>query len=220
MKKGAPIEMEEVCKEMVWCIILCHGGKFAGAIYKNDVMIAHKTFHRYVKRCKQGKRQANFLSGSHPGKSAGGQKRSLNESKLRLEIQSLLTSWQEYLRNECTSIFLHCPGPINTSTLFGTSGEQMYLYPERTDGSLNQQLSNDRLKHISSKSKAGVHATSKKGNQTDAEWKGKGSEYRLWKKSPIIHKINITTKRVTLTEIEKVYRYLSTGWMQVDDPNK
>ncbi|ETO24135.1 hypothetical protein RFI_13019, partial [Reticulomyxa filosa] len=211
-----PIEMEQVCKEMVWCIILCHGGKFAGAIYRNDELIKHKTFHRYVKRAKQGKRQANFIGSGHHGKSAGGLKRNLNETKLREEIQCLLTSWQDYLQNQCTSIFLHCPGPVNTSALFGTSEEQAYLYPELNNGSLNETLSNERLRHIAAKSKAGIQATSKKGNQTDANWKGKGDEYRLWKKNPILYKIPVATKRVTLREVEKVCRYFSTAWMRVE----
>jgi len=212
-----PIRIREQCKEMVWCIMLCHGGDFAGAIYQNDVMLKHKTFHRYVKRAKQGKRQTNFLAkGRHYGASAGGQKRSVNETKLREEIQSLLTSWQECLQSQCTSIFLHCPGPVNTSTLFGNNEEQMYLYPELSDGSLNENISNDRLRQVASSSKVGVGATSKKGNQTEAEWKGKGSKYRLWKKNSIIYKIPVTTKKVTLHEVEKVHKFLSTAWMRVE----
>ena len=82
-----------------WCIILCHGGRFAICIFFGIKLIYHKTLRRYVVRKKQGKRQANYmkkLSSSGPG-SAGGHKRIENEKKLLKEIQEILTKSEKYL---------------------------------------------------------------------------------------------------------------------------
>ncbi len=56
-----------------WAIVMLGGGHFAGAIFQGQKAVAHKTFHCYTVRAKQGGSQSskdNKSGGSHP-KSAG-----------------------------------------------------------------------------------------------------------------------------------------------------
>lgn len=175
----------------MWAIFICHGGKFAGAIYKGKNIILHKTLRRYVVRGKQGKRQINHLSTSGvKSGSAGGYKRSANEQKLLNEIRGVLSEWQIYLQMKCQKIFIHLPGKYNSGTFFGTSDEQNFLYPK------NMQLSEERLMNVMNKNK------NKNVNL-----------FRLRKKDERIVQIPITTHSVTLHEIERVHYWLSTYWM-------
>ncbi|ETN72032.1 hypothetical protein NECAME_14008, partial [Necator americanus] len=60
-------------------IFLLAGGHFAAAIFKNDKMVAHKTFHRYVVRAKQGGAQTANDKAKGPARSAGAALRRYNE---------------------------------------------------------------------------------------------------------------------------------------------
>ena len=55
-------KLTDISRQWTWAILIVHGGKFAGAVYRGNTMILHKTLSRYVVRKKQGKRQANHLS--------------------------------------------------------------------------------------------------------------------------------------------------------------
>ena len=64
-----------------WAIILLGGGHFAGAIFEGPTAVAHKTFHCYTVRAKQGGSQSaadNKSGTSHP-KSAGASLRRYNQ---------------------------------------------------------------------------------------------------------------------------------------------
>jgi hypothetical protein len=184
--------LNDIKTQWIWAVMLCHGGRFAGAIYHGTEMILHKTLQRYVVRGKQGKRQANHLSTSGvKAGSAGGYIRSHNESKLLIEIREILALWQEYLQFKCDKIFIHCPGAYNQTTFFGGSDEQQYLYPAN-----NETLSDARLKDVMNKNK------NKNRNL-----------YRLQKKDERIMQIPMTTHTVTLKEVVRVHYWLSTCWL-------
>ncbi|KAK9764895.1 hypothetical protein K7432_007215 [Basidiobolus ranarum] len=112
-------------KPYFWTMIMISGGHFAAAVFdlrtstpqesasqKSITVVAHKTFHRYTTRRKQGGAQSMF------GKirSAGAHLRRYNETALKQEVRELLSEWREYLDNSQT-IFIHAPGG-NRNTLF------------------------------------------------------------------------------------------------------
>jgi len=187
----------DISSQWMWAIFIVHGGKFAGAVYRGNRLILHKTLRRYVVRKKQGKRQVNHLSSSGvKGGSAGGFKRARNEQKLLEEIRGVLALWMEELSVHCHRIFVHAPGVHNQMALFGNSEEQNYLYPHQ-NGVVKDKLSKDRLREIRNRNKnANVNL------------------YRLSKRDERIQQIPITTNGVTLREVERVHYWLATCWLR------
>lgn len=90
-------------------IMLCHGGYFSGAVFDKKNVIAHKTFHHYVSRKKQGGRQSTRDKTGHRPKSGGASIRRYNEQKHANEIRELFHQWKHYL-NDADLIFTHFPG--------------------------------------------------------------------------------------------------------------
>ncbi|PVV03524.1 hypothetical protein BB560_001992 [Smittium megazygosporum] len=90
-----------------WAILQVSGGHFAGGIFDNtsSKLIAHKTFHRYTTRRKQGKSQLSHdKAKGYLAKSAGAQLRRYNEQKLLEDIKNTISGWSHYLKN-CSRIF-------------------------------------------------------------------------------------------------------------------
>ncbi|KAJ7345999.1 hypothetical protein JRQ81_001949 [Phrynocephalus forsythii] len=91
-----------------WVILLAGGGHFAGAVFKGDEVLEHKTFHRYTVRASRGTAQGTRdAQGSMP-KSAGASLRRYNEMALLKDIQELLASWAKHIQ-EAECIFLRAP---------------------------------------------------------------------------------------------------------------
>ncbi|XP_026521361.1 ankyrin repeat and zinc finger domain-containing protein 1 isoform X2 [Notechis scutatus] len=91
-----------------WVILMAGGGHFAGAVFRGNEILAHKTFHRYTVRARRGTAQGmRDAQGTMP-KSAGASIRRYNEAALLKEIQELLMSWTSYLK-EAECIFLRVP---------------------------------------------------------------------------------------------------------------
>jgi len=201
-----------ITEHWYWAIILCHGGRFAAAIYNGSKIICHKTISRYVVRKKQGKRQANFLAMGRHSSSAGSYKRAWNEKKLLQEIHYVLSSWQEYLQHKCQKIFIHAPGIINEVTLFGTHEEQAYLYPSINNNKhfINQQLSDDRLHDIANTFN---NVFKFKKDTNDHSKIHESSLYRLFKKDDRIVKIPFTTYSPTMQECNRIHSYLTHAWI-------
>ncbi|VDK75229.1 unnamed protein product [Litomosoides sigmodontis] len=86
-------------------ILMLSAGHFCGGIFKNHELIAHKSFHRYVVRAKQGTAQAVSDGRGSAAKSAGATVRRYNEKALKDEIQCLLATWSELL-DESPLIFI------------------------------------------------------------------------------------------------------------------
>ncbi|KAL7882322.1 hypothetical protein AOLI_G00091710 [Acnodon oligacanthus] len=121
----------KISDRMVWVILMTGGGHFAGAVFRGKEILQHKTFHRYTVRAKRGTAQGlrDAQNRSHAPKSAGAALRRYNEAALLKDIQDLLKSWAEYLK-EASSIFLRTP-KYNRSVFFGGRGAPLEKKDQR-----------------------------------------------------------------------------------------
>ena len=90
----------------------------AGADQRQAVVIAHKTFHRYTTRRKQGGGQSANDAAKGAAHSAGSSLRRYNEVALEQEIRALLTEWKALIDN-CQLVFLRATGSANRRILLG-----------------------------------------------------------------------------------------------------
>ncbi|XP_029386413.1 ankyrin repeat and zinc finger domain-containing protein 1 isoform X2 [Echeneis naucrates] len=106
-------------KKTVWVILMTGGGHFAGAVFQGKEALQHKTFHRYTVRAKRGTAQGlrDSQNRGHAPKSAGAALRRHNEAALVKDIQDLLVTWAEYLK-EASTIFIRSPS-YNRAIFFG-----------------------------------------------------------------------------------------------------
>ncbi|XP_039673664.1 ankyrin repeat and zinc finger domain-containing protein 1 isoform X2 [Perca fluviatilis] len=117
--QDAVSSLKAISKKTVWVILMTGGGHFAGAVFQGKEVLQHKTFHRYTVRAKRGTAQGlrDSQNRSHTPKSAGAALRRHNEAALVKEIQDLLASWAEHLK-EASAIFVRAPS-YNKSIFFG-----------------------------------------------------------------------------------------------------
>lgn len=94
------------------------GKKPSGVEERQAVIVAHKTFHRYTTRRKQGGSQSANDSAKGAAHSAGASIRRYNEAALENEIRALLTGWKDLIA-ESQLIFVRATGSTNRRTLFG-----------------------------------------------------------------------------------------------------
>ena len=87
-----------------WVVMLARGGHFAALVVRMSQapepkhVIAHRTFHRYVVRAKQGGRQGTKDATGKSIKSAGSALRRANEQALERDIRGLLTGeWRQHV---------------------------------------------------------------------------------------------------------------------------
>ncbi|KAK5576000.1 hypothetical protein RB653_007136 [Dictyostelium firmibasis] len=115
-------------KDLKWIVLLCSGGRFAGAVYSGGKCIDHKTFHRYTMRKKQGGSQSKKDSESGNKKSAGAGIRRYNEKRLKEEVAQLLTNWKDENHfKQCSHIFVFAPKGNTRDILFPPGS---FLSPE------------------------------------------------------------------------------------------
>ena len=92
----------------LWLLILARGGHFAAIVVRmaaastgsvtGDAVVAHRTFHRYVVRAKQGGRQGAKDATGKGIKSAGSSLRRANEAALERDVKALLdVEWRAYV---------------------------------------------------------------------------------------------------------------------------
>ncbi|KAL8816247.1 MAG: hypothetical protein Q9223_004706 [Gallowayella weberi] len=74
-----------------------YGRKSTGAEERQATVIAHKTFHRYTTRRKQGGAQSSNDMAKGAAHSAGASIRRYNEAALESEIRALLTEWRDFI---------------------------------------------------------------------------------------------------------------------------
>ena len=112
-------------------LLMIGGGHFAASIIsltpavtrKNGVLdrsatvIAHKTFHRYTTRRKQGGSQSSNDASKGNAHSAGAGIRRYNEAALVAEVRELLSEWREMITSS-ELWFLRATGSTNRKTLF------------------------------------------------------------------------------------------------------
>src|SRR5947207_3889375 len=107
------------------------GGHFAGMVVsltqkfvKNHVsgherqatVLAHKTFHRYTTRRKQGGSQSANDNAKGTAHSAGSSLRRYNEVALTNEVRTLLTDWKSMI-DSAELLFIRATGNTNRQTL-------------------------------------------------------------------------------------------------------
>ncbi|CAL9690305.1 unnamed protein product [Knipowitschia caucasica] len=111
--------LRAVNNKTIWVILMTGGGHFAGAVFQGKDVIEHKTFHRYTVRAKRGTAQGlrDAQNRSHAPKSAGAALRRYNEAALVKDIQDVLESWVDHLK-EASAIFVRSPS-YNKSIFFG-----------------------------------------------------------------------------------------------------
>ncbi|VDK56244.1 unnamed protein product [Anisakis simplex] len=95
-------------KPLDCAIFMVAGGHFTGGIFKNNEMIAHKSYHRYTVRAKQGGTQSGADSkGGKKAKSAGATLRRYNEKMLKEDIQEVIAKWNDEIKT-LSLIFIRC----------------------------------------------------------------------------------------------------------------
>ncbi|KAM5456206.1 hypothetical protein MaudCBS49596_001227 [Microsporum audouinii] len=92
--------------------------KRSGIEERQARVIAHKTFHRYTTRRKQGGGQAAHDAAGGAAHSAGATLRRYNEAALESEIRQLLRSWKDMI-DDSSLLFIRAAGSTNRRILFG-----------------------------------------------------------------------------------------------------
>lgn len=100
------------------------GKKANGIEERQAIVIAHKTFHRYTTRRKQGGSQSANDSSKGAAHSAGAGIRRHNEVALESEVRTLLSEWRDMI-DKTELIFVRASGTTNRRTLFGPYEDQV-----------------------------------------------------------------------------------------------
>ncbi|KAI8957105.1 hypothetical protein F5Y11DRAFT_105145 [Daldinia sp. FL1419] len=93
-----------------------HGS--VGPLNREATVLAHKTFHRYTTRRKQGGSQSANDNAKGNAHSAGSSIRRYNEQALTDEVRLLLQDWKGLL-DTAELLFIRATGSTNRKTLFG-----------------------------------------------------------------------------------------------------
>lgn len=91
---------------------------------RSATVIAHKTFHRYTTRRKQGGSQSANDNAKGNAHSAGSGIRRHNEAALTQEVRDLLADWKQLI-NSAELLFIRATGTTNRRTLFGPYEDQV-----------------------------------------------------------------------------------------------
>jgi hypothetical protein len=94
------------------------GKKHTGVDERSATVIAHKGFHRYTTRRKQGGSQSANDNAKGNAHSAGSSIRRYNETALVNEVRELLSSWKTMI-DSAELVFVRATGATNRRTLFG-----------------------------------------------------------------------------------------------------
>lgn len=128
---GVPLPQVRNSPHIFLCMI--GGGHFAGMIVslapkysrkqggleeRQATVIAHKTFHRYTTRRKQGGSQSANDNAKGNAHSAGAGIRRYNEVALETEIRALLAEWKDLIKTS-ELLFVRATGTTNRRVLFG-----------------------------------------------------------------------------------------------------
>ncbi|KAK5064893.1 hypothetical protein LTR84_000727 [Exophiala bonariae] len=89
-----------------------------GAEERHAVVQAHKTFHRYTTRRKQGGSQSANDNAKGNAHSAGSSIRRYNEMALEADVRKVLSEWKRLI-DTAELLFIRATGTTNRRTLFG-----------------------------------------------------------------------------------------------------
>lgn len=99
--------------------------KKAGGIEDRQArVLAHKTFHRYTTRRKQGGSQSAMDSAKGAASSAGSSIRRYNEAALEKEVRQLLQDWKDMI-DDSQFLYVKAAGVTNRRILFGAHEGQV-----------------------------------------------------------------------------------------------
>lgn len=98
--------------------------KKQGLSERSASVVAHKTFHRYTTRRKQGGAQSANDAAKGAAHSAGSSLRRYNEAALTSEVRALLSQWKMMI-DSAELIFIRATGSTNRGTLFGPYENQV-----------------------------------------------------------------------------------------------
>ncbi|KAL1876304.1 hypothetical protein Daus18300_002933 [Diaporthe australafricana] len=90
----------------------------SGPMNREATVLAHKTFHRYTTRRKQGGSQSANDNAKGAAHSAGSSLRRYNEQALVDDVRQLLTDWKGLL-DTADLLFVRATGMTNRRTLYG-----------------------------------------------------------------------------------------------------
>ncbi|KAK4561691.1 hypothetical protein LTR86_004370 [Recurvomyces mirabilis] len=108
--------------------------KKSGIEDRSATVLAHKTFHRYTTRRKQGGSQSSNDNSKGNAHSAGAGIRRYNETALIADVRALLAEWRAWI-DSAELLFVRATGSTNRRTLFGPYEEQVLsLKDERLRG--------------------------------------------------------------------------------------
>ncbi|VVT50781.1 uncharacterized protein SAPINGB_P002878 [Magnusiomyces paraingens] len=118
-------------------IFMIGGGHFSGAIishqrlrqtptstnpYADVQVLAHKSFHRYTTRRKQGGSQSASDNARGKANSAGSSLRRYNEAALEKEVRELLVEWAAPYLSKTSAIYVRANGRANRAVLMSFAG--------------------------------------------------------------------------------------------------
>lgn len=98
--------------------------KAGGVEERQAVVTAHKTFHRYTTRRKQGGSQSSNDSAKGAAHSAGASIRRYNEAALETDIRALLAEWRSLIEKS-ELLYVRATGSSNRRILFGPYDDQV-----------------------------------------------------------------------------------------------
>jgi hypothetical protein len=105
-----------------------------GVEERHAIVKAHKTFHRYTTRRKQGGSQSANDNAKGNAHSAGSSIRRYNEAALELDVRSVFSEWKSMI-DTAELLFIRATGTTNRRTLFGPyDGQVLHKYDKRIRG--------------------------------------------------------------------------------------
>ena len=105
-----------------------------GVEERHAIVKAHKTFHRYTTRRKQGGSQSANDNAKGNAHSAGSSIRRYNEAALELDIRNVLSEWKSMV-DTAELLFIRATGTTNRRTLFGPyDGQVLHRNDKRLRG--------------------------------------------------------------------------------------
>lgn len=96
---------------------------------REATVLAHKTFHRYTTRRKQGGSQSANDNAKGAAHSAGSTLRRYNEQALVDDVRDLLQGWKPLL-DSCELMFIRATGITNRRTLYGPYDNQVLRHTD------------------------------------------------------------------------------------------
>ncbi len=151
----------------------------AGPLAKEAVVVAHKTFHRYTTRRRQGGSQSANDSSKGAAHSAGAGIRRYNEAALNDEVRALLVDWKGLI-DTSESQFVRASGTTNRRTLFGpydgqvlhSNDSRMRSFPFNTRRATQKELMRSfieltrvKVEEVDEQAIAAAHAAEQAANE-------------------------------------------------------